>query len=415
MDIARTPPNRKNRRLVQGAAAVGGLVILTWIFSSLRPAAPSVERAGISVDSVRRGEMVREVRGPGTLVPEHIRFITALASGRVERVLAQPGQMVKPNTVLLVLSNPDVEIQALQADQQLTAARAQLVSLRTNLETSRLTQEGVVATTHSDYAAAVRTASGDDSLQRLNLIAANDVAAAKDKASELSIRYRIEQERLALMTSTIDSQIAVQKAQVDRLGQIAAFQQNVVRSLQVTAGDSGVVSDLTLQLGQWVLAGTLLAKVVQPKLLLARLQIAETQAKDVALGQQAVVDTRNGLVKGHVIRLDPNSINGSVSVDVGLDGKAPGMRPDLSVDGTIEIERLHNVLYTGRPAYGQPNSTVGMFRITEDGGAAVRVPVQLGRGSATTVEVLGGLKQGDSVIVSDMSQWDNVDRVRLKR
>ncbi|HET7025598.1 MAG TPA: HlyD family efflux transporter periplasmic adaptor subunit [Gemmatimonadales bacterium] len=400
---------------MQGAAAVGGLVILTWIFSSLRPAAPSVERAGISVDSVRRGEMVREVRGPGTLVPEHIRFITALASGRVERVLAQPGQMVKPNTVLLVLSNPDVEIQALQADQQLTAARAQLVSLRTNLETSRLTQEGVVATTHSDYAAAVRTASGDDSLQRLNLIAANDVAAAKDKASELSIRYRIEQERLALMTSTIDSQIAVQKAQVDRLGQIAAFQQNVVRSLQVTAGDSGVVSDLTLQLGQWVLAGTLLAKVVQPKLLLARLQIAETQAKDVALGQQAVVDTRNGLVKGHVIRLDPNSINGSVSVDVGLDGKAPGMRPDLSVDGTIEIERLHNVLFTGRPAYGQPNSTVGMFRITEDGGAAVRVPVQLGRGSATTVEVLGGLKQGDSVIVSDMSQWDNVDRVRLKR
>ncbi|MGH7532588.1 MAG: efflux RND transporter periplasmic adaptor subunit [Gemmatimonadales bacterium] len=415
MDIARTPPNKKNRRLVQGAAAVGGLVVLTWIFSSLRPAAPSVERAGISVDSVRRGEMVREVRGPGTLVPEHIRFITALASGRVERVLAQPGQVVKPNTVLLVLSNPDVEIQALQADQQLTAARAQLVSLRTNLETSRLTQEGVVATTHSDYAAAVRTAAGDDSLQRLNLIAANDVAAAKDKASELSIRYRIEQERLALMTSTIDSQIAVQKAQVDRLGQIAAFQQNVVRSLQVTAGDSGVVSDLTLQLGQWVLAGTLLAKVVQPKLLLARLQIAETQAKDVALGQQAVIDTRNGLVKGHVIRLDPNSINGSVSVDVGLDGKAPGMRPDLSVDGTIEIERLHNVLFTGRPAYGQPNSTVGMFRITENGDAAVRVPVQLGRGSATTVEVLGGLKQGDSVIVSDMSQWDNVDRVRLKR
>lgn len=415
MDIARTPVNKKNRRLVQGAAAVGGLVVLTWIFSSLRPAAPSVERAGISVDSVRRGEMVREVRGPGTLVPEHIRFITALASGRVERVLAQPGQMVKPNTVLLVLSNPDVEIQALQADQQLTAARAQLVSLRTNLETARLTQEGVVASTHSEYGVALRAAAGADSLERLNLIAANDVAADKDKAQELAIRYRIEQERLALMTSTIDSQLAVQKAQVDRLAQIADFQQNVVRSLQVTAGDSGVVSDLTLQLGQWVLAGTLLAKVVQPKLLLARLQIAETQAKDVALGQQAVIDTRNGLVKGHVIRLDPNSINGSVSVDVGLDGKAPGMRPDLSVDGTIEIERLHNVLFTGRPAYGQPNSTVGMFRITDDGGYAVRIPVKLGRGSATTIEVLGGLKQGDSVIVSDMSQWDNVDRVRLKR
>lgn len=415
MDIARTPVNKNKRYLVRGAAAVGGLAVLTWIFSGLRPAAPAVERAAISVDSVRRGEMVREVRGPGTLVPEHIRFITALASGRVERVLAQPGQVVKPTTVLLVLSNPDVEIQALQADQQLTAARAQLVSLRTNLEASRLTQEGVVATTHSDYGVAKRAADGADSLERLNLIAANDVAAAKDKAAELAIRYRIEQERLALMTSTIDSQLAVQKAQVDRLAQIAAFQQNVVRSLQVTAGDSGVVSDLTLQLGQWVLAGTLLAKVVQPKLLLARLQIPETQAKDVALGQQAVVDTRNGLVKGHVIRLDPNSVNGSVSVDVGLDGKAPGMRPDLSVDGTIEIERLHNVLYTGRPAYGQPNSTVGMFRITDDGGYAVRVPVQLGRGSATTVEILGGLKQGDSVIVSDMSQWDNVDRVRLTR
>lgn len=415
MDIPRPTAKKSRKRIYQVAAGVGGLVVVTLFLTSLKPAAPSVDRAGLSVDSVRRGEMVREVRGPGTLVPEHIRFITALAAGRVDRVLAQPGQVVRPNTVLLVLSNPDVEIQSLQAEQQLTAARAQLVSLRTTLETQRLTQEGVVATTRTDYAAARRSADGADSLERQHLIAANDVAAARDKADELKVRYGIEQERLKLMTGTIDSQIAVQQAQVERLGQIAAFQRNVVRSLQVTAGDSGVVSDLTLQLGQWVLEGTPLAKVVQPGKLLARLQIAETQAKDVAIGQQAVIDTRNGLVKGHVTRIDPNSINGSVSVDVALQGKAPGMRPDLSVDGTIEIERLKNVLFTGRPAYGQPNSTVGLFRLTPDGRYADRVPVQLGRGSATTIEVLGGLKAGDSVVVSDMSQWDNVDRVRLKR
>jgi len=232
---------------------------------------------------------------------------------------------------------------------------------------------------------------------------------------ELETRYGIEQQRLALMAETIDSQLAVQRSQVDRLRAVAEFQQNVLRSLQVRAGDSGVVSDLTLQLGQYVLGGTMLAKVVQPGKLKAVLQIPETQAKDVTIGQKAAIDTRNGIIPGHVIRSDPNAINGTVAVDVALEGTAPGARPDLSVDGTIEIERLEHVLYTGRPAYGQPNSTIGMFRITDDGHYATRVQVQVGRSSVNTIEVMRGLNVRDSVILSDMSQWDNVDRVRIKR
>jgi len=359
--------------------------------------------------------MVREVRGPGTLVPEHIRFITALAAGRVDRVLAQPGQRVKPETVLLDLSNPDVQIQALQAEQQLAAARAELVSERTNLENQRLTQAGVVATTRTEYLQAKRDAEVAESLGLLGGMARNDAALAKDKATELETRYGIEQQRLALMTETIDSQLAVQRSQVDRLRAVAEFQQNVLRSLRVRAGDSGVVSDLTLQLGQYVLGGTMLAKVVQPGKLKAVLQIPETQAKDITIGQKAAIDTRNGIVPGHVIRFDPNAINGTVAVDVALEDTVAGMRPDLSVDGTIEIERLEHVLYTGRPGYGQPNSTIGMFKITDEGHYANRVQVQVGRSSVNTIEVLRGLSARDSVILSDMSQWDNVERVRIKR
>ncbi|MFI5234918.1 MAG: HlyD family secretion protein [Gemmatimonadales bacterium] len=414
MDIVRKPV-KNNKRLIQGGAAVGGVILLTVLFANLKPAAPSVDGGTLWRDTVRMGEMVRDVRGPGTLVPEHIRFITALASGRVERRLVEPGQKVLPETPLVILSNPDVQIQALQAEQALTAAQAQLVSLRTSLETGKLTQEGVVATTRSDYLAAMRTAAGDDSLARQNLISANDFAAAKDKAIELETRYRIEKERLQLMTETVDSQLSVQQSQVGRLQAIAAFEQNVVRSLQVRAGDTGVVSDLTLQLGQYVLAGTMLAKVVQPGKLKAVLQIPETQAKDLAIGQKASIDTRNGIIPGHVIRIDPNSQNGTVAVDVALDGALPsGARPDLSVDGTIEIERLEHVLHVGRPAYGQPNSTIGMFKLAPGGHEAARVQVQVGRSSVNTIEIVRGLAVGDVVILSDMSQWDANDRVRLK-
>jgi HlyD family secretion protein len=402
--------------LVRGGIAVLALLFIVLAVASLRPSVPSVARPTLWVDSVRRGEMVREVRGPGTLVPEHVRFITAVSAGRVDRVLAQPGQIVQPQTVLLDLSNPDVQIQSLQAEQQLTAAQAQLLTLRTALNTERLTQEGAVATSRTLYADAKRQAMAAESLMRQNLIAANDAALAKDRAAEAETRYRVEQERLALMTETLDSKIAVQRSQVDRLRAIAAFQQNVVRSLEVRAGDSGVVSDLTLQLGQWVLAGTVLAKVVQPGRLKAVLQIPETQAKDVTIGQKVAIDTRNGIISGRVARIDPNAIHGTVAVDVALDGPLPaGVRPDLSVDGTIEIERLRNVLYTGRPANGQSNSTIAMFKLTKDGNYAYRVQVLMGRTSVSTTEIQRGLSVGDSVVLSDMSQWDNADRVKMKR
>ena len=401
---------------MRGGLAAGVLSIIILVLASLKPAVPSVGRTTLWVDSVRRGEMVREVRGPGTLVPEHVRFITAVSAGRVDRVRAQPGQVVQPRTVLLELSNPDVQIQSLQAEQQLTAARAQLLTLRTALKAERLTQEGNVATARTLYADAKRQATVASSLVGQQMMSINEAALAMDKATEAETRFRIEQERLALMTQTMDSKVAVQQSQVDRLRAIAAFQQNVVQSLEVPAGDSGVVSDLTLQLGQWVLAGTVLAKVVQPGRLKAVLQIPETQAKDVTIGQKAAIDTRNGIIPGRVVRIDPNAINGTVVVDVALDAALPpGARPDLSVDGKIEIDRLEHVLYTGRPANGQSNSMVPMFKLTEDGHYADRVQVQVGRASVSTIEIQRGLKVGDSVVLSDMSQWDNADRVKINR
>ncbi len=414
VDIPREPVKNR-RRLWQVGIGVGAIIIITLVLSSLKPAAPSIDRGTLLFDTVRIGEMVRDVHGPGTLVPEHIRFISALASARVERILAQPGQQVQAGSVLLELSNPDVQIQALQAEQQLTAAQAQLVSLRTALENQRLTQEGVVATTRVDYQKARRDALVADTLVAHGLVAANDAALTKDRADELETRYRVEQQRLALMTSTLDSQVAVQASQVARLRAIAQFQRTRVRSLTVVAGDAGTLTDLSLQPGQWVTEGTMLAKVVQPGRLKAVLQIPETQARDVAIGQVASIDTRNGVIRGHVSRTDANSQNGTVTVDVALDGALPqGARPDLSVDGTIVFERLTRALHTGRPAYGQANSTITMFKVTDGGRYAMRVTVQVGSTSVTNIEILRGLAVGDMVILSDMSQWDNVDRVRLK-
>jgi HlyD family secretion protein len=414
VDIPRAPVKNR-RRLWQAGIGLGAIILITLVLSSLSPAAPTIEGGTPWIDSVRRGEMLREMRGPGTLVPEHIRYITALASARVERILSQPGAIVQAGTQLLELSNPDVQIQALQAEQQLTEAQAQLVSLRTNLQNARLTQEGVVATTRTEYERVKREAQGADTLVAHGLMARNDAALAQDRAAELETRYRVEQQRLDLMTSTIDSQVAVQASQIERLRAIALFQQGRVRSLQVRAGDPGIVTDLSLQPGQWVTEGTILAKVVQPGKLKAVLQIPETQAKDVTIGQPASIDTRNGIIRGHVSRTDANATNGTVTVDVALDGPLPnGARPDLSVDGTIEVERLRNVLYTGRPAYGQPNSTIGMFKVTEGGRYAVRVQVQVGRTSVNAIEIIRGLDKGDLVILSDMSQYDNVDRVKIK-
>ena len=368
------------------------------------------------MDSVRRGDMVRDVRGPGSLVPEHIIFVSPRSNGRIDRLVAEAGQTLKAGDIMIEMSNPDVQIATLNAEQALSGAQAALVTLTTNLHTQNLSQEGLVATTNTQWINAKQDAMAADTLLAKKLISPFDYNNKKALADELTQRLRIEKERLTLMKSTVDSQIDVQKQQVSRLKDIAKFQEDVQASLVMRAPDSGVLQeDQTLQLGQWVTQGTTIAKVVQPGKLKAQLRIPETQAKDVTIGQKASVDTRNGIIPGHVSRKDPTSVAGTVLVDVALDGPLPpGAVPDLSVDGTIVIEQLKNVLFTGRPASGAGTGPVGIFKVVEDGSAAVRVQVLLGRSSVNLVEIVRGLNVGDKVILSDMSQWDNVERVRLK-
>jgi HlyD family secretion protein len=421
VDIARTPPPKTGRYALWASIGVA-VVVLTVIVARLKPAAPTVERAVISIDSVRQGDMVREVRGPGTLVPEHIRWIPAVVSARVDRIVAQVGQQVAPETVLLEMSNPDVDIQAMQAQQTYNDARAQLVTLRVNLQRNILDQETAVAAARTTNVTASQQAREADNLVTKQLLSTADRDRLKAAADEAATRYRVAQSTLELLRSSIDSQISVQTANVDRLKQIAAFRETLKQSMTLKAGDSGTLQELSsgaggqlLEPGQWVNAGMALAKVVQPGKLMARVRVPETQAKDLAIGQSATVDTRNGIVKGHVKRIDPASSGGTVTVDIGLDGALPtGARPDLNVDGTVQIQRLTNVLHTGRPAFGQDGATVGMFRLDDGGTTATRVQVRLGVSSVNAVQILGGLKPGDKVILSDMSQWDSADRVRIK-
>ena len=414
MDIVRTPPRRTRRNVLIAAGALGLVAITAWTLS-LDPATQTVERSAVLVDSVRRGDVVREVRGPGTLVPEHTRWITAQASARVERLLAESGQQVSTGQLLLELSNPDLQIQTMQAEQQVRQAQIELLNLRTTLRSQLLTQQGVVASTRTQYVSAMQELAAADSLARQRLVSSFELQNRRAQADEYTTRLRVEQERLALMEQAIDAQVATQASQVAQLRAIAANQQARLRSLQVRAPDRGVLQDLALQLGQWVPEGTTLAKVVQPGDLKAVLRIPESQAKDVAIGQQATVDTRNGLVSGRVTRKDPSAQGGSVTVDVRLDGPLPaGAVPDLSVDGTVVIERLRNVLYSGRPAFSAGSGTASVFRLVDGGKAAVRVPVQLGKSSVNVIEILRGLEIGDKIIVSDMSQYANVDRVRIR-
>jgi HlyD family secretion protein len=414
LDIQRQPVKNR-RRFLYLAAAIVAVVATTVGLSRLKPAAPSVELGTLWMDTVRKGPMVREVRGPGTLVPEEIRWISAVTPGRVDRVLVQPGVIVNENTLLLELSNPDVQIQSLQAQRELTAAEAELISLKTNLEAQRLTQAGALATAKSAFREAQRKAKADSDLVAQNLISTAEAGRSGDQAEEMTARLAIEEKRLEILSNNMKEQLDVQQAQVERLRAIAAFQRRQVESMVVRAGASGVLQELPMQVGQWAISGATLAKVVRPEKLKAVLRIPETQAPDVTIGQPAAIDTRNGIVKGHVVRMDPASQNGTVTVDVTLDGTLPkGARPDLSVDGTIEIERLSDVLHVGRPAYGQANSTVGIFRMVPGTNEAERVQVGLGRSSVNTIEILRGLNEGDVVILSDMSRWDAVDRVRVK-
>ncbi len=414
MDIPREPKGKGRRWLYIGGGIVA-VVVITVALSRLGPAAPSVDRSTIWTDVVKRGEMVRQVRGPGTLVSEQIRWIVALTAGRVERILLDPGAEVDSSTIILLLSNPDVEIQALEAQSQLTNAEAYLVELQTRLEGQRLSQASLVATVRSQCQEATRNLSRDEDLAQQGLISDIELQNSRDRAEELKTRLQIEEQRLEVMTDAVDSQIAAQRAQVTRLRSIAEFKQNLVESMEVMAGVSGVLAEMPLEEGQWVRPGDYLARVVQPGRLRAELRIPETQARDVAVGQRAWIDTRNDTIPGRVVRIDPAVQAGSVTVDVRLEGALPReARPDLSVDGTIELERLDDVLYVGRPAYGQANSLVGLFKVVDDGRGAVRVTVRLGRASVSTIEVIEGLSVGDEVILSDMSAWDEHDRVRLR-
>jgi multidrug efflux pump subunit AcrA (membrane-fusion protein) len=418
LDIKREPP-KKTKKYIAGGVVVVGVLVISAFITRLKPAAPPVERATLWIDTVKKGEMVRSVNAPGTLEPEHVRIIVATISGRVETLPVRPGVTVTPDETILTMSSPDEDLKTLQYQQSLTQAFSALAQLRTTLQQGLMTQEGVVAQLVTQFQNAIRTAAVADSLAKKDLASKNEIAAAHDQVSELKRRLELERQRYSDMESSQKQQLDLQQDQINNLKQIVKEQQNRVASMRVTAGESGQLLSLgnpQLELGQWVNSGIELARVAQPGRLKAVLRVPETQAKDVVTGQRATIDLHNnGIIEGHVMRTDPSSQAGTVTVEVALDGPLPnGARSDLSVDGTIEIDRLKDVLYVGRPAYGQAESTVGLFRVDKGTGYANRVNVKLGRASVNTIEVVNGLAVGDSVIISDMSTWDNTSRVRLK-
>ena len=416
MDIPRPSQARKKkiRRILIAAGSLVAVLLISLGLSRLRPAAPRVERSTVVVDTVKRGELLRQVRGLGTLVPEEVRWIPAITEGRVERLVVLPGTPVRADTVVLELSNPELELAALDAESQLRAAEAALIELKVRLESQRLDQEAAAARVQADYHQARLRADADAELARNGLIAEINLKVSQVTADELANRNRIEQKRLAIAGEAIRAQVAVQEAQVEQRRALAGLRRKQVRDLKVKAGLDGVLQQLPVEVGQSVTPGTPLAKVAQPEKLKAVVRIAETQAKDILVGQRATVDTRNGIIEGRVSRVDPAAQQGTVTVDIALLGGLPkGARPELSVDGTIELERLEDVLYVGRPAQGQAESLVGLFKLDEGSAEATRVRVELGRASVNAVEVRSGLKVGDQVVLSDTSAWDAFDRIRL--
>ena len=417
MDIPRDQKPKTKKRVIQWSAAAIGVILITGLLRNLQPAAPSVDAATVWMDTVQHGTMVRQVRGPGTLVPERMRWLTALTAGRVEQIMILPGTEIEANTVIIRMSNPDVEIQLLQSQQQLSTAEAALIQLRATLQTQRLTQAGLVAQTRTFYRNALRDHATNQRLYDTNpeLVAATELARTTDAVTELEERISLEEERLAVFEQSVDDQLNAQQIQINRLTDIVKFNQDRVSSFQVTAGVGGVLAELPLEEGQWVQSGGTLARVVQPGRLKAEIRIPQTQAQDIAAGQLAYIDTRNDTIEGRVVRIDPSVQNGTVTIDVALPAELPrSARPDLSVDGNVVIQRLDDVTYVGRPAYGQANQRVGMFKVVEDGQFAERVNVMLGASSVNEIEVKEGLVPGDIVILSDMSQWDGFDRVRLR-
>ena len=416
MDIPRESAKRQRRirRIIYSILGLLVLALVTLGLSRLKPAAPSVDKATVWIDTVKRGPMLLEVRGLGTLVPEEILWIPATTDGRVVRRLVLPGVPMKADSVILELKNPELEQAALDAEWQLKAAEADYNSLKAQLDSQLLDHRAAAATVQADYRQAALNAEKDEALAKSGLGAELNSKLSKAKADELTTRNQIEQDRLSVSAASAKAQLEAQKAKVEQLRALYELKRAQLDRLQVRAGAEGVLQELLVEVGQQVTIGTILAKVAQPTRLKAELKIPETQAKDVQIGLLASIDTRNGIISGHVMRIDPAVQNGTVTVDVKLEGALPkGARPDLSVEGTIEIENLKDVIYVGRPAFGQPNSTVGIFKLDQEGNGAARVQVKLGRSSVNTVEILDGLRPGDRVVLSDMSTWDAFNRIRL--
>jgi len=420
VDIIRdTKPQKKKKRILWALLGIAGLALTIFVPRLLPTAAPTVDGATVWRDTVEFGTMIRQVRGPGTLVPEQMRWITAVTAGRIEEILSLPGTEVGEGALVMRMSNPDVDMQLLQAQQQLSQARAALAQLRTNLETQELQQRGTVATVRTQFLDARRNYETNQRLfdENPDLVARADLERSEEQMAELELRLQMEQDRLAVMERTSGDQIAAQEEQIDRLADLVQFNRDRLESMQVRVPVGGVLAplDIPLQEGQWVQSGQNLTRVVVPGRLKAEIRITQTQAQDIVIGQTAMIDTRTDTIMGTVTRIDPAVRNGTVTIDVSLPPDLPpSARPDLSVDGNVIIERLDEVTHVGRPTFGQPDQRVSIFKLTSEGDYADRVTVQLGASSVNDIQVLDGLSKGDVVILSDMSRWDGFDRVRIR-
>jgi HlyD family secretion protein len=406
------------KRIVAGAVVLAAIPLITWGLSRLKPAAPSVDRATVWIDTVKRGPMLREVRGLGTLVVEEFVWIPAQFDARVEKINFLPGAKVHPNDVVMILKQPQMELDASDLEAQVKQAKAGYDNLRIQLQTGQLAQEATTQQVGSDMEQAGLQADRDKQLNKLDLKSDVDAKVSEAKWEDLKKRYALSKKQLDISGESIKAQLDAQKVAIENLQAKLKLKQEQVDQLVIRAGVEGVVTQLgtattPLEAGMRVAPGTILAKIAQPQRLKATLKIPETQVKDVAIGQVAAIDTRNGIIPGHVTRIDPASVNGTVDVDVKLEGEAPGMRPDLSVDGTITIERLADVVFVGRPVIGQPGAKITLFKLDADGKEAQRIAVTLGRSSVNTIEVVDGLKVGDQVVLSDMSAQDAYNRIRL--
>jgi HlyD family secretion protein len=415
MDIPLTTPPRRRRRLLLAAGAIAGALLAVLGLSRLKPAVPTVERQSLLVEAVKRGPMVIQLRGSGVLVPLHVRWLTTGAVGRVERLVALPGATVKADDLILELSNPELRQAALDAAWQLKAAEADLQAARARLQGQLLDVRASLASAKASRSNANMGLQANEALAKAGLVSHQDLLKARTQNEELETRFAIEQSRLQIGSDSVKAQLASFEARVEQARALHALKRSQVEALMVRAGLDGVLQQLPVQVGQQLQPGATLAKVAQPAPLKAELKIGETQAKDLVLGLPVRIDTRNGVVPGKVIRIDPSVQGGTVTVDVGLEGPLPrGARPDLSVEGTVELDRIADALYVGRPVQVQAQTQASLFKLSADGSEAVRVKVAFGRGSVSTLEVLAGLQVGDQVILSDASAWDGTDRIRIK-